>query len=34
MGMGMPEDEAKRYEDQVKRGAILLSVHVNDLHRA
>jgi hypothetical protein len=34
VGMGMPENEAKRYEEQVKRGGILLSVYVNDLHRA
>jgi uncharacterized membrane protein len=34
MGMGMPEGEAKRYEDQVKRGGILLSVHADDIHRA
>jgi hypothetical protein len=34
MGMGMPGDEATRYEEQVKRGGILLSVHAADLHRA
>jgi Protein of unknown function (DUF3341) len=34
MGMGMPEDDAARYEEQVKRGGILLSVHAYDLHRA
>jgi hypothetical protein len=34
MGMGMPEDEATRYEEQVNRGGILLSVHADDLHRA
>src|SRR6476646_1947471 len=27
IGMGMPEFEAKRYEDRLKKGGILLSVH-------
>jgi hypothetical protein len=30
VGMGIPEYEAKRYEDIVKNGGILLSVHVDD----
>jgi len=28
--MGIPEDEAKRYEGRVKEGGILLSVHSDD----
>jgi hypothetical protein len=27
VGMGMPEHEARRYEDRIKEGGILLSVH-------
>ncbi len=30
VGMGIPEYEAKRYEDYVKDGGMLLSVHVDD----
>lgn len=30
IGMGIPEYEAKRYENLVKQGGILLSVHVDD----
>ncbi|MEK6555090.1 MAG: quinol:electron acceptor oxidoreductase subunit ActD [Bdellovibrionota bacterium] len=30
VGFGIPEYEAKRYEDYVKDGGILLSVHVDD----
>src|ERR1700757_183123 len=30
IGMGIPEDEAKRYEGKVKDGNILLSVHTED----
>ena len=30
IGMGIPEDEAKRYEGRVKEGGILLSVHADD----
>lgn len=30
IGLGIPEYEAKRYEDFVKKGGILLSVHVDD----
>ena len=29
VGMGLPEYEAKRYEDHVKDGGTLLSVHCN-----
>lgn len=29
VGMGMPEYEAKRYEDNLKAGGILISVHTN-----
>jgi hypothetical protein len=28
--MGMPEYEAKRYEGQIRRGAILMSVHCDN----
>lgn len=34
VGMGMPEYEAKRYEDHVKDGGLLISVHVDDNHWA
>ena len=30
IGMGIPGDEAKRYEGKVKDGNILLSVHTED----
>ena len=30
VGMGIPEYEAKRYEERVKDGGILLSVHCDD----
>src|SRR6187401_2596661 len=30
IGFGIPEYEAKRYQDFVKKGGILLSVHVDD----
>ena len=30
IGLGIPELEAKRYEDKVKEGNILLSVHTDD----
>lgn len=30
IGMGVPEIEAKQYEGKLKRGSILLSVHVDD----
>lgn len=30
IGLGIPEFEAKRYEDLVKKGGLLLSVHVDD----
>ena len=30
VGMGIPEDEAKRYEGKVKDGNILISVHTED----
>src|SRR3977135_3398020 len=29
IGMGIPEDEAKRYEGRVKNGGILISIHAN-----
>jgi hypothetical protein len=31
VGLGIPEDKAKLYEDRLKKGGILLSVHVKDL---
>jgi hypothetical protein len=31
IGLGMPEYEAKRYEDTIKSGGMLLSVHVDDM---
>lgn len=37
VGMGIPEYEAKRYEDSLKSGGILISVHTNnseDVERA
>jgi hypothetical protein len=30
IGLGMPEYEAKRYEGQIRRGGILMSVHCDD----
>lgn len=30
IGLGIPEIEAKRYEDFIKKGGLLLSVHVDD----
>jgi hypothetical protein len=30
VGMGMPEDEARRYEEKVKGGSSLISVHSED----
>lgn len=30
VGLGFPADEARRYEDRVRGGAVLLSVHAND----
>ena len=30
VGLGMPEYEAKQYEDKVKSGNILVSVHTHD----
>ncbi|MFN2309002.1 MAG: DUF3341 domain-containing protein [Gammaproteobacteria bacterium] len=34
VGMGMPEYEAKQYEDKLKNGNILISVHTNDSDEA
>ena len=34
IGMGLPEIEAKRYEEEIKRGRILLSVHCDSVHCA
>lgn len=34
VGLGIPEDEAQRYESFVKEGGILLSVHVDSLEWA
>jgi hypothetical protein len=34
IGMGLPEIEAKRYEEEIKRGRILLSVHCDSVHMA
>jgi uncharacterized membrane protein/sporulation protein YlmC with PRC-barrel domain len=34
IGMGLPEIEAKRYEEEIKRGRILLSVHCESVHMA
>lgn len=30
IGLGMPEYEAKRYEESIRKGSMLLSVHVDD----
>ena len=30
MGLGIPEFEAKQYEDKVRAGNILISVHTED----
>lgn len=32
VGSGIPEDEAKRYESYIKEGAMLLSVHADDMN--
>ncbi|MES2768314.1 MAG: DUF3341 domain-containing protein [Bdellovibrionota bacterium] len=32
VGSGIPEDEAKKYESYVKEGAMLLSVHADDMN--
>jgi PRC-barrel domain protein/ActD protein len=34
IGLGVPEIEAKRYEEEIKRGRILLSVHCRGLNEA
>jgi TusA-related sulfurtransferase len=34
VGMGMPEYEAKQYEDKLKEGNILISVHTDDSDEA
>jgi hypothetical protein len=34
IGMGLPEIEAKRYEEEIKRGRILVSVHCDSVHMA
>lgn len=34
IGMGLPEIEAKRYEEEIKRGRILVSVHCESVHMA
>lgn len=34
VGMGMPEYEAKQYEDKVKNGNVLISIHSNDSDEA
>lgn len=34
IGLGLPEIEAKRYEEEIKRGRILVSVHCDSLHSA
>ena len=34
VGMGMPEYEAKQYEEKVKHGSILISVHTDDSDEA
>ena len=30
VGLGIPESEAKAYEDQIKKGGYLVAVHVGD----
>lgn len=34
IGMGLPEIEARRYEEEIKRGRILVSVHCESVHMA
>jgi hypothetical protein len=34
IGLGLPEIEAKRYEEEIKRGRILISVHCESVHSA
>jgi len=34
IGLGVPEIEAKRYEEEIKRGRILMSVHCDSAHMA
>ena len=34
IGLGLPEIEAKRYEEEIKRGRILVSVHCDSVHSA
>jgi uncharacterized membrane protein len=34
IGMGIPEDEAKQYEGNLRAGNILLSVHTHNAHEA
>ncbi|MGC2110237.1 MAG: PRC-barrel domain-containing protein [Candidatus Korobacteraceae bacterium] len=34
IGLGVPEIEAKRYEEEIKRGRILVSVHCDSVHMA
>lgn len=34
IGLGVPEIEAKRYEEEIKRGRILVSVHCDSVHSA
>lgn len=34
VGYGMPEDEAKRYDGEVRDGGILISVHIDDRDEA
>jgi PRC-barrel domain/Protein of unknown function (DUF3341) len=34
IGLGLPEIEAKRYEEEIKRGRILISVHCDSVHSA
>jgi rhodanese-related sulfurtransferase len=34
VGLGLPEIEAKRYEEEIKRGRILVSVHCDSMQMA
>src|SRR5919205_2710782 len=34
IGLGLPELEAKRYEEAIKKGRILVSVHCSDMRQA
>jgi hypothetical protein len=34
IGLGVPEIEAKRYEEEIKRGRILVSIHCDSVHMA